>query len=538
MRKTSNIQVIAGLILVLLAYFFALDSIHIPNIGDEGVYIQIVRKTAESGHFLSLLDEQGIKNTKPPLLFWQGMLTTGMGNMWSFWNLRGPVVMTTLLIAFLVGFLTRMISRDSMKGFLGGLIYLGFMSTIQQGRPFLMHAAETLLLFLPLMVVFRVKRLSLGRMLACGVFLGLATLYKSYLLVVVGGFALALVLAWESRWRVKPFFKNYGFYLLGAILLALAIFSLWLLLDPRPDLVIQDFLLGENLSRFSLSQFLSGLFSGQYSLFRIWLGNLANAGLYFLFLIALVIDLVKRRKEISGDEKRLWLYILGFLIIYSFPTHRQENYILPTCAVLAVLIALRWDELPNWAFRASHVLMAILSGLALWIHVGISQSLHESLFSPLSYVVLSVMLIVAAGGIFSAKTGKKSFPFLVLGFLLAFGLFTKPFSRSFSVEAKNILKGQEVYFPYSFYAGYEIYRFLLPGVDIKGYWNTQEQLAKSSRFLAVTLDIDQSIPEGHRTIDQVYHLKSRHGKNVVQKVFLKGRFDQFVERIVLIERIP
>jgi len=536
-RKASPLRVISGLFLVLLAYFFALDSIHIPNIGDEGVYIQIVRKTAESGRFLPLLDEQGIKNTKPPLLFWQGMVTTGMGKLWSFWNLRGPVVLTTLLVAFLLGFLAWKISRDAMKGFLAGFIYLGFMSTLQQGRPFLMHAAETLLLFLPLVIVFRAQRLNWGRMFACGICLGLAALYKSYLLVFVGGLALALVFAWESRWRMKHFFKNYGFYLVGTVLLSLGLFSLWLLLDPRPDLVIQDFLLGESVSRFSISHFFKGLFTGQYSLFRIWLGNLANAGLYFLFLIALVIDLVKRRKEISADEKRLLLYVLGFLLVYSIPTQRQENYILPTCAAIAVLLALRWQELPGWSFRASHGLMTILSGLALWVHVVIAQNLDEPLFSPLSYILLSLMLGVAGVSLFILEIGRKSFPFLVLGFLLAFGLFTKPFSRSFSDETAQKLKGQAVHFPYDFYAGYEIFRFLLPGAEIRGYWNYQEQLAKSSRFLAVALDLGQAIPEGHRTIDQIYYLKSRLGRDAGREILFKGRYDLLVNRLVLLERI-
>ena len=69
MRKTSVIQVVLSLILVLVAYFFVLDSIHIPNIGDEGVYIQIVRKTAESGHWLPLLTEEGIKTWRLKALF-------------------------------------------------------------------------------------------------------------------------------------------------------------------------------------------------------------------------------------------------------------------------------------------------------------------------------------------------------------------------------------------------------------------------------------------------------------------------------------
>jgi len=537
MIKKDVFQVVPGLILVIFTYFFLLDSIHIPNIGDEGVYIQIVRKTAESGRWLPLLTDEGIKNTKPPLLFWQGMLTTGMGKMWSLWNLRGPVVLTTLLTAFLIGLLSWRISGDYTRGTLGGLIYLGFMSTIQQGRPFLMHAAETLLLFLPLVIVFRVKRLSPGRMFMCGIFLGFAALYKSFILIFAGGFALVLVLAGESRWKVKQFFKNYGVSLSGAMLFALGIFSLWLLLDPRPDLVIQDFFLGENLSKLAFSRFFSGLFTGPYTIFRIWLGNLANAGLYSILLIALVIDLIKRRKELSEDEKRLWLYTLGFLIIYSIPTQRQENYILPTCAALAVLLALRWKELPRWSFRASQALLAIFSGLALWFHVGIARSLDQSLFSPLNYIVLSLLLLISLMSVFSIQLGRKSFPGLVLGLLLAFGLFIEPFSHSFSDEAIQRLKGQPVSFPSVFYASYEVYRFILPGAHIKGYGGSPEQSGDSPQFLAVALDIDQPAPDGYKVIDQIYNLKSRHGNDEIRDILFKGRFDLLVNRLVLVERI-
>jgi hypothetical protein len=181
--------------------------------------------------------------------------------------------------------------------------------------------------------------------------------------------------------------------------------------------------------------------------------------------------------------------------------------------------------------------MAILSGLSLWFHFGIAKSLDEPHFSPVSYVVLIILLIISIAGIFSCQIGQRSFPILVLGLLLAFGLFLKPFSHSFSDEATQKLKGQTAYFPSNFYASYEVYRFLLPGADIKGYWDSHEQLSDSPQFLAVALDIDQTIPDRYRVIDQIYHLKSRHSNDQIRDILFKGRFELLVNRLVLVENI-
>jgi 4-amino-4-deoxy-L-arabinose transferase-like glycosyltransferase len=525
------------LLLGLFVYFFALDSIHIPNIGDEGVYIQIARKTSENHSWLPLLTEEGINNTKPPLLFWQGIVTTDWGKNWSLWNLRIPVVMTTLLVAFLVGFLVWKISGDKQKGVLSALIYLGFLSTIQHGRPFLMHTSETLFLFIPFVIVLRFKRLNIWRMCLCGLSLGIASLYKSFFLIFAGSFALALILVWESNWKVKSFLRNHGISLFGAVLLALGIFSLWLVFDPRPDLVIQDFFISENLSKFSPAGYMKGLFTGPYTIFRIWLGNLANSGLYMFLIIVLFLDLLKRRRTLSVDEKRLWLYVLGFLIIYSIPSQRQENYILPTCAALSVCLALRWDKLPDWAFRSSHVLVILFVGLGAWFHIGIDQSLKTPIFGLLNYLVLGLVGILALSGLFRVSLGKRLYPALVLGLFLSFSLFLGPFSQSYSQRASQELSGHQVYFPSNFYASYEDFRFILPRADIRGYRGSYQDLSESPRFLAVALDTNQTVPDGYRLIDQILFLKSRHSNEEIKDILFRRNFDLLVQRLAILERV-
>src|SRR5260370_32854710 len=89
--------------LAVVTYFFGLDSQHIPKNGDEYPFEHITRLTASSGELLPLRSElPNMRNTKPPLLFWQGIVSTNWGRDWTLWRLRYPSLVYTLLTALLV----------------------------------------------------------------------------------------------------------------------------------------------------------------------------------------------------------------------------------------------------------------------------------------------------------------------------------------------------------------------------------------------------------------------------------------------------
>src|SRR5512136_2798440 len=89
-------------VLAVFTYFYGLDSQHIPKNGDEYPYEHITRLTAASGRLLPLRSElPSIHNTKPPLLFWQGIASTRGGRDWTLYNLRYPSVLYTLLTGLL-----------------------------------------------------------------------------------------------------------------------------------------------------------------------------------------------------------------------------------------------------------------------------------------------------------------------------------------------------------------------------------------------------------------------------------------------------
>ena len=137
-------------VLAVFTYFFGLDSQHIPKNGDEYPYTNITRMTAESGALLPLRSTmEHMRNTKPPMLFWQGIVSTHRGQRWTLWHLRYPSVLYTLSTAWIVFLLARRLSGKSETGFLASLTFLAFFSTYRYGRPFLTNPPEVFWLFLP-----------------------------------------------------------------------------------------------------------------------------------------------------------------------------------------------------------------------------------------------------------------------------------------------------------------------------------------------------------------------------------------------------
>jgi hypothetical protein len=486
---------------------------------------------------LPLVWDEGINNTKPPMLFWQGIITSGWGKYWNPWTLRGPIVLYSLGVALLIGLFTKRLSGDGLTGLVAGLIYLGFLSTIQHGRPFLTNAPETLFLFLPLVVMFRSDSATARDTLLCGFCFGMAALYKSFFLVFVGAFALGLVLLYRAECKPLAFLKRYGVFFTGTVLLGLGIFSLWLVFDPYPDRILSQFLLGENVGKFNTSNFWSGLYSGPYALWRLWLGNFANAGVYAVLLLGLVIDTIRRRKELPPHEIQLWLYVLGFLIIYSIPTQRQENYILPSCAALSVLLALRWQALPPVWFRVTFGVTAFLFLVTFVVQWEVERAFGAQLFTWKNYLVPLFLFGLSLYSLARVEAGRFLLPLIALGILLTASLFLDPFSRKYSEEARAMLEGKTVYFPSRKpLIKHDIYRFILPGANVVGYTRQHPLEEIDHRYCARIIDLGEEMPEGYRLIDEVYNLKTRHTNQQIKDMILHRRMEWMLDRLALMEK--
>jgi 4-amino-4-deoxy-L-arabinose transferase-like glycosyltransferase len=552
-------------LLVALAYLFGLGGDHIPRNGDELVYANIARLTAASGHWLPLVSAWDfMRNTKPPLLFWQAMVAGGWGEHWTLLRLRLPSVAYTWGITLMVALLTWKTVRSAegtaganadafpatatqrshhalAMGAIAALVYLSFFSTYRYGRPFLTSAAETFWLF----GVFFAIAWSPARLLAsrwkfpliAGIAVGIGCLYKSFVMVVPVGFGLALcyqaVGAQVAPWKIfRPGIVRDGAKVAVVCALGLGIFGLWFALDPQPGEVWREFVVGENAGKMNNARgYFKSAFSGSGGILTILTGYFSNA----LFLLPLSVGCfvaawrgwrqrLGTAQTLGDTEKIMWLWLLALALVFMLPTQRSTRYLIPAMPALAVVMALYWQRIGRIWFGLT--LAACMTGLLAMGLIGygaVRATQNPWIFSPLFWVFVAGAALACLAGIF-----KKSWtrPLAALaGFAVVFALawVTNPFNGElgrFKPETNALLKDQTVQVPSNFNGHFERYEFIIPGAKIVEYFAAQpvdyadvEGLLETSRYVLVQRRIGQAPCARCRIIDERWDLRSRQDEN-------------------------
>ena len=496
-----------------LAYLWGLDGLNIPKFGDEMVYAHIARKTAESGHWLPLQSDYGhMRNTKPPLLFWQAMVAGQWGADWRLGALRLPSVIytwaTALISALLAARLWRERSEASrqegralmspmMAGATAATAWLLFFSTIRYNRTYLTSGPETFWMFgVMAALAWAPSRRLASRLwfpLAAGVATGLACLYKSFVLVVPVGFAILLCHLWAHERGVQPRLSagtlaTTAFKLAISSLLALAIFSLWFALDPQPSEIWREFVVGENVGRITGGPgYLSVAFGADSGLWIILVACFSNGGLLLPVIVGAAIAALQaawRGERISAGEKVLWLWILALTLFFMVPSQRTSRYLVPAMPAVAILMALYWQRIHRGWFLASACLAAAviaLMGVIAW--GGALATADGGLYSPAFWVLLSLLIASAIAAFAVPRLTPICSLTAVLGVLLAMTGVYAPFNSTigqFEPQAVQALQGQTVAAAYQFTGQTERYSFLLPGVKIQ---HVQMQPARTTAEL-------------------------------------------------------
>ncbi len=525
-------------ILALFAYFWGLSDLQIPKIGDEVLYQQIARVTGESGTWLPLRYEGGIMSTKPPLLYWLGMATTNKGLNYTLFSLRAPIVLITLLGALLLYQLIFLRTRNTEHSLWGAALYLSFISTFQHGRPFLVNSFEVLFLLYPLVLYWHRKRWDALQWISTTLCWGAVSWAKSFALIGVGVLALfASSIPFESfEWCLKKNFKKLLF-LGSAFFVSLLIFSLWFVFDPDPKLLFQQFIIGENAVKFKgYSTYFSGLFSGIYPVWRIWLGALANAGLGVFLLIGAGVTLYQNRKSLSADQKTILYVIFSFLVFYTLPTQRQENYILPTMALWAVLIAELREKIPFVFFKIGFALIVfafVVLSLAPFI-LNVWNDL-ETLTKCVFVVSLLVFLFISL-----RVDIRKAYPALIFLIYIQLANLSQPFSKSFLYFSKGqpTLKSTIVYVPSRKLAQHERFRFRIPEITPIAYdpAGIEEfcRNAKSGTYAVIEDDQQALCPQKQDVLEEVKDFKTRQSFAEILKI-AGGESEYLVRKLKLVQ---
>ena len=529
------------LILAIFAYLYGLDSRFAPKNGDEYPYMHIVRMTADTGSWLPLQSEMdGIKNTKPPLIFWQGIASTQWASEWSLTNLRWPSVLYTALTAALLLISVRRFSGKTQTGVLAAFVWLSFFATYRYGRPFLTDPPEVFWLTVPFFVLLYWGRSAFESKLffplVAGVSLGFALFAKSFAYIVPASFALGLYYWHWRKWSISQTLIHdlYKLILLGII--ALGIFSLWFVLDPNPEAVWREFVMGENAGKFAArsSNYFLDFIRGGDSIWMLITTTLANAGLFLFVLISALVQCWRERRFISAEETLLLLLIAAFFLVFSFPSQRSGRYLLPVMPAFAALIALHWDRLPLWGFRVALILQALILGLLLWLGIHLQHSvLIEGLgvwqYSLLHWALMGSSILLVMAGFLRPKQCKA---FALMACFLVYGALTSSLAPlegqlgRFSPQAIERVQGKEVWIPCDYRAKDEEYRLLLPGAQLHGYLAKDagdiEGLTKAYPIVAVHAPMGDvpSFCESCQILGQRMEMRARHSEQEIQEMLL------------------
>ena len=545
-------------VLVALGYLFQLGGDHIPRNGDELVYAHIARLTAESDHWLPLVSSYDfMRNTKPPLLFWQAMVAGGWGDHWSLLNLRLPSVVYLWLTALMVGLVTRKIARElntqsphpsplqkptsygegTMQGAIAAIVFLSFFSTYRYGRPYLTSAPETFWLcgvFLAL--AWSPTALLASRWkfpLLAGLAIGVGSLYKSFAMVVPVAFGLALcyqvIQAKRLQWQIIRPGIAFDIARVAAIsIIAVAVFSLWFAVDPLPGEVWREFVVGENAGKFKSSDgYLKLAFSGSGGVLVILTGYFVNAGLLLPLAIGCAWTAWRSYRErhgtgqtISDAEKVMWLWLLALAIVFMLPSQRSARYLIPAMPAVAVLIALYWSRIGRIWFSLTLV-FCILGVAAIGvIGAGALRATDDyGAYSPFFWALLVLTVGTCVVGIVKSQWARAITATAGFAFLLALAWVTAPFNGplgQFKPETIALVKGQQISVPNNFNGQFERYQFLLTGAKIVPYDAPQpvdyadvDTLLKTSRYALVQRRKGKLPCTECRIIDVRWDIRSR-----------------------------
>jgi len=415
------------------------------------------------------------------MLFWQAMVAGDWGQHWSMAALRTPSLLYLLLVSGAIVLCLRAVTQRWREGLMAAGIFLAFLSTFRYGRPYLTSAPETFWFSLPLFALLwqRARLPAAGPGWVAhslfGLGLGIGLAYKSFALVAPAAAAwwLALV-ASEPHPNGSTLLRHTARVGLSAVL-ALGVFGLWFVLDPDPQAVWREFIVGENAAKFSDQR---GWWEEAFSLSgsSIWSQLLAyavNAGLLFCVIPGLAWLGLKRlpqwRKNwpLAPHQAILLAWALVWLLVFLFPSQRSARYVIPAMPAVAMLLALHWRDIA----RAWFVPTLLLAAGALTLIARIAWIGHA--LDLISTPELGLALLAVAAGVLACVAGlwrrDWSRGAAVLASLLVYAAFNLtvapmdgPVGR-YDTQAIATAPLGRIAAPNGFNSQFERFQFLLPG---------------------------------------------------------------------------
>jgi len=382
-QGNSWLHVILLIALCAVLYFPYLGSTPLFDKGEprEGLAVQDI---VQRGEWLFPLKRAAAIPSKPPMFHWSAALISKVTGQLNETTLRFPSALYATLGVILLYLLGARLF-GAQVGLLGGAILATTM--IYQTQAVNARVDMTLCFFVTssLILFYSLYRGFLLHPLwpyVMYLLVGLATLSKGPLGLVLPGLVIAVFLALKRNWRL--FFK---FALHPGVLIAVVLVLGWygLAISRGGEGFVNRQLLSENVGRF-----FGG--SGHSHPVYYYLGYLFSLAIpWCLFYPFMFWDWVKERGMNDDDDTRflqVWFGVM--LLFFSLSSGKRAVYLLPIYPALALLLA-RWsprqvsfDVFRTWFLRVVAGIAAISALIMLFVALGDLWTHDASrLFAPI-----------------------------------------------------------------------------------------------------------------------------------------------------------
>jgi hypothetical protein len=306
--------------------------------------------------------------------------------------------------------------------------------------------------------------------------------------------------------------------------MALAVFSLWFVLDPNPQAVWQEFVIGENVGKLSSNQgyWQVALSGGGGSIWAQLLAYVQNAGLLAFVVLGLGWVALKSGAQAwhqrsdnksagrirperfeTTQEKTLasarvatqrsaapvillvWLAV--WLTVFTLPSQRSARYVIPAMPALAMLITLYWDRIARGWFLFSLLLCGVFMGVLgriAWAAHDLGIGTGFDLWATMLTLLAGLVLVLV--GLFKPGWTRACMLAACFAVYTCFGLTTAPLNGAagqYSKQTVAQLPTQKIAVPNGFNAQFERFQFLLPGnqfVPYAGETRTPDQIGSDA----------------------------------------------------------
>ena len=214
-----------------------------------------------------------------------------------------------------------------------------------------------------------------------------------------------------------------------------------------------------------------------------------------------------RRRDLTNDEKLLWIWLITVFVVFTLPNQRDERYLLPAMPALAVLLALQWSRIPRWILSITLLAVGVIAlGMGLGAILLTNDAGLGTLYPWFYWPFIAAVIAFAVLGMARRSlTHQFAVPAILLLYL-CYAAFLIPFDGprgEFDRASSEFARGKAIATPINFNAREEIYRFMLPKAELPPYhvndYNLDRLRSENTTFI-ITLPLRDMTVENSRDL--------------------------------------